>query len=212
MRRVSVPTIPLLAALLVMSSPAAAQIAGSRSGYSTEWTFSGRMAYDELNAFGECYASKQTKDAIRLVTPEAGSAEEARIYKALFSKEQYCLGDLAGLSVPWQLVRGAVGEGFYARRLPVPPNLALPRDLAPEKVKSVMDAATCFAGRHPDDARALIEKTKPATKEESAAFDAHWAHFEACLPANMPKGFKFDTLLLRYRIAEALWRMGWVHS
>jgi len=213
MRRAPALVLPLFAALLVMSSPAAAQIAGGRSGSSTERVISGgREVWDDLNAFGECYASKQTKDAIRLVTPEAGSADEARVYKALFGKDQYCLGDLSGLSVPWQLVRGSVGEGFYSRRVPLPPNLAFPRDLAPDKVKSVMDAATCYAGRHPDEARALIEKTKPDSKEQSAAFDAHWAHFEACLPANMPKGFKFDTLLLRYRIAEALWRMGWVHS
>ncbi|MFL6729424.1 MAG: hypothetical protein ACJ8E3_09590 [Sphingomicrobium sp.] len=200
------------AALLLIPSAASAQLAGGRSGTSSTTTYSGRIAFDELNAFGACFATRQTKDALRLVSTEAGSADEARIYKALFSKEQYCLGDLAGLSVPWQLVRGAVGEGFYSRRVPVPANLALPRDLAPDKVKSVFDAASCYAGRHPADARALIETTKPATKEESAMLDAHWAEFEECLPPNMPAGFKFDTLLLRYRIAEALWRMGRVHN
>ena len=205
-------TIPIFAALMLVPSIAPAQLGSGRSGLSTERTYSGRMAFDELNAFGQCFATRQTTDAIRLVSTEAGSADEARVYKALFSKEQYCLGDLASLAVPWQLVRGAVAEGFYARRVPVPPNLALPRDLQPAKVKSVMDAATCYAGRHPADARALIEATKPATKEESAKLDAHWAEFRACLPPNMPKGFKFDTLLLRYRIAEALWRMGWVHN
>jgi hypothetical protein len=199
-------------ALLGVSSLAAAQIGGGHSGISTEYDFGGRIAFDELNAFGECFASKQTNDAIRLVGTEAGSNDEARVYKELFSKEQFCLGDLNGLNVPWRLVRGAIGEGFYARRLPVPANLALPRDLQPAKVQSVMDAATCYAGKHPDDARALIEQTKPASKEQDAAFDAHWADFEACLPANMPIGFKFDTLLLRYRIAEALWREGWVHG
>jgi hypothetical protein len=199
-------------ALLAAPSAASAQLGTGKSGVSSEYRFSGRGAYDELNAFGECFATKQTKDALRLVGTEAGSADEARVYKALFSKEQFCLGSLSGLSVPWQFVRGAVGEGFYARRVPVPANLALPRDLAPAKVQSVMDAATCYVGQHPADARALIETTKPATKEEMAAFDAHWAEFEACLPANMPKGYKFDTLLLRYRIAEALWRQGWVHN
>lgn len=201
----------IFAALLAIPSAASAQIGGGHSGHSSAWSYSGRIAFDELNAFGECFATRQSKDAIRLVTTEAGSADEARVYKALFSKEQFCLGDLTGLSVPWQLVRGAVGEGFYTRRVPVPTDLVWPRDLPPTKVKSVMDAATCYAGRHPADARALIETTKPATKEESAALDAHWADFEACLPPNMPEGFKFDTLLLRYRIAEALWRMGWVH-
>jgi len=199
-------------ALVGVSSLAAAQFGGGHSGTSTEWAFGGRIAFDELNAFGECFASKQTKDAIRLVSTQAGSADEAGVYKELFSKEQFCLGDLSGLNVPWRLVRGAIGEGFYTARLPVPPGLGLPRNLPPAKVQSVMDAATCYAGKHPDDARALIEQTKPASKEQDVAFNAHWGDFEACLPANMPVGYKFDTLLLRYRIAEALWREGWVHG
>ena len=197
--------------LLAVPSMALAQIAPGHSGISTEQTYSGRGAFDDLNAFGRCFAVQQTKDATRLISTPPGSADEARVYKALFSKEQGCLGDLNWLSVPWQYVRGAVGEGFYARGAPVPPDLALPRDLAPEKVQSVMDAATCYVGRHPDDARTLIDSTKPATKEEMAAFDAHWTELEACLPPNMPAGYKFDTVLLRYRIAEALWREGWTH-
>jgi hypothetical protein len=205
--------LPIIAFLVAIPNGALAQTAPGRSGQSTERTIiGGRQIWDDLNEFGVCFATQQTKDAIRLVTPEAGSADEARVYKALFSKETPCLGDLAGLTVPWQLVRGSVGEGFYKKGVPLPPNLAFPRDLPPDKVKSVMDAATCYAGRHTADARALIERTKPDSKEQEAAFDAHWQDFVACLPANMPKGFKFDTLLLRYRIAEALWRMGWVHS
>src|SRR5215212_8533429 len=206
------PLAQVAIALLAVPSMAVAQIAPGHSGVSTEWSFSGRVALDDLSAFGECFASKHTKDATRLVSTPPGSVDEARVYKDLFSKEQGCLGDLNWLSVPWQYVRGAVGQGFYTRAVPVPPQLALPRDLPPEKVQSVMDAAVCYAGKHPDDARALVEQTKPATKEEAAALKVHWADFEACLPPNMPAGYKFDTLVLRYRIAEALWREGWVHS
>ena len=199
----------LVAAIALIPASASAQLGTGRSGTSTERTIiGGREVFDDLNAFGRCFAAQQTNDALRLVRPEAGSADEARVYKSLFSKEQSCLGDLAGLTVPWQYVRGAVAEGFYTRAVPLPPELAFPRDLPPEKVKSVMDAATCYAGRHAATARDLIGKTKPASKEESAAFDALWTDFQDCLPSNMPRDFKFDTLLLRYRIAEALWRQG----
>lgn len=201
-----------LAVLLTIPSMAAAQMGGGHSGTSTEVTYSGRGAFDDLNAFGRCFVAQQAKDATRLVSTPPGSVDEAKIYKALFSKDQGCLGDLSSLSVPWQYVRGAVGEGFYARGAPVPPELALPRDLPPEKVQSVMDAAACYVGKHPDDARTLVDTTKPATKEEMAVFDKHWSDLEACLPPNMPAGYKFDTVLLRYRIAEALWREGWVQG
>jgi hypothetical protein len=200
-------------ALLAASSSAAAQFdPGSHSGTSTERTYTGRGIFDDLSEFGGCFASKESKDALRLVDTPPGSAEEARVYKELFSKDQFCLGDLNWMSVHWQYVRGAIGEGFYARKVSLPPALAAPHGLPPEKVQSVMDAAICYADKHPSEARALIETTKPETKEESAAMQALWPNFEACLPPNMPKGYKFDPLLVRYRIAEALWRLGWAHS
>ena len=104
-------------ALLAVPAPARAQIGGGHSGTSTEWSFSGRIAFDELNAFGECFATKQTKDAMRLVSTEAGSVDEAKVYKELFSKDQFCLGNLAGLSVPWRYVRGAIAEVHAAQLL-----------------------------------------------------------------------------------------------
>jgi hypothetical protein len=203
----------VLVALLAMPSAALAQYGpGSHSGTSTEWTFSGRGALDDLNTFGACFATRQTKDALRLVGTEAGSADEARVYKALFSKEQFCLGNLSGLSAPWKYVRGAVGEGFYHERVPVPAGFAASHDVAPEKVQSFMDAAVCYAARHSADAQQLIDQTKPGTKEEAVAIDALWSNFTACLPPNMPTGFQIENVVLRYRIAEALWRLGVVRQ
>jgi hypothetical protein len=198
--------------LLVAASPAAAQMGGGHSGFSTERIFTGRGAYDDLNAFGACYASKQTSDALKLLRTEAGSVDEANVYKVLFSKDQFCLGDLSGLGVPWKLVRGAIAEGMYARKMPLPAGFAAPRAMTREQVKSVMDAAICYVSQHPSDARALIETTKPGTKEEVAAVDAFEANFAACLPPNIPQQVQIDTILLRYRIAEAMWRLGMVHS
>lgn len=198
-------------ALLAVASTAAAQFAG-HSGMSSEHVYSGREAFDDLAEFGGCYATREQKDALTLLATSPGSADEARVYKQLFRSSQFCLGDLSALSVPWTYVRGAVAEGFYTRKVPVPSGYAAPHSLASDKVQSVMDAAVCYADKHSTEARALIETTKPETKEESAAMDVLWPNFEACLPANMPKDFKFDPLIVRYRIAEALWRLGWVHS
>lgn len=198
-------------ALLATSSTVSAQFA-SHSGTTTTQEFESRAAFDDLAQFGGCFATRQPKDALRLLATSPGSVDEARVYKELFSKDQYRLGDLSQLSVPWQYVRGAVGEGSFTRRVPLPQAYAAPHSLAPEKVQSVMDAAICYVDRHATEARALIEGTRPETKEETAAMDALWPNFEACLPPNMPKGFKMDSLIVRYRIGEALWRLGLVHS
>lgn len=199
-------------ALLAAASPAAAQIGGGHSGISTQQTYTGRMAFDDLNAFGQCFATKQTADALKLIGTETGSVDEARVYKALFSKEQFCLGDLSGLGVPWKFVRGAIAEGMYVRKMPLPAQFAASHSMPREQVKSVMDAAICYTSQHPAEARALVETTRPATKEETAAVHALEPDFAACLPANIPQQVQIDTILLRYRIAEALWRLGMVHS
>jgi hypothetical protein len=81
-----------------------------------------------------------------------------------------------------------------------------------DKVQSIMDAAICYANAHPTEARALVETTKPGTKQEAAAIAALEADFAACLPANIPQKVQIDTILLRYRIAEALWRLGLAHG
>ena len=201
-------------AALTAASPAAAQdqYGGGHSGITTQYTYTGSGAWKDLNSFGACFAKRQTKDALRLVQTDAGSADEAQVYKALFSKEQYCLGDLSGLTVPWKFVRGAVAEGLFTERMPVPPTLTAPPQMPRERVQSVMDAAICYAKQHPVDARRLIELTAPDSKEEAAAIEALEADFSACLPPNMPQHFSIDGILLRYRIAEALWRLGMVHS
>jgi hypothetical protein len=200
--------------MLAASSPGAAQFepGNTHSGSSSERVYTGRGVYDDLAEFGGCFASRETKDALRLLATSPGSLDEARVYKALFSKDQFCLGDLNWMSVRWQLVRGAVGEGFYARKVPLPPDFAASHGLPREKVQSIMDAAICYADKHPAEARSLIETTRPESKEQDAALDALWSNFEACLPPNMPPGYKFDALIVRYRIAEAMWRLGMVHS
>jgi hypothetical protein len=204
----------LVIGVLAAASPAGAQnqYGGGHSGITTEYTYSGNMAWKDLNAFGQCFAKRQTGDALKLVRTDAGSTDEARVYKALFSKEQFCLGDLSGLTVPWKFVRGAVGEGLYSAKVPLPAALSAPPQMAREKVQSVMDAAICYAGQHPSDARRLVETTTPDSKEEADAIEALTKDFSACLPPNMPQKFSIDVILLRYRIAEALWRLGMVHS
>ena len=204
--------VQFLAAVAATSPVAAQQYGTGQSGIITEYTYTGSGAWRDLDAFGQCFAKRQTKDAMKLVQTDAGSAEEARVYKELFSKEQFCLGDLSGLTVPWKFVRGAVGEGLYSGKVPVPASLAAPRQMPREKVQSVMDAAVCYASQHPSDARHLVESTDPDSKEEAAAIEALSPDFGACLPPNLPQKFSIDGILLRYRIAEALWRLGLVHS
>jgi hypothetical protein len=199
--------------LLAMPSAALAQYGpGSQSGSSTTRNLNESEAWDSLSIFGACYAAREPAKALRLVATQAGSADEAKTYKALFSNsDELCLGDVSELNFPYKYVRGAIAEGLYVKRIPVPPALAaqaIPR----EKVASFMDAAICCAAHNTAAAQWLIASTNPGTKKETGAMDALRPNFIACLPENMPKDLAIDMTLLRFRIAEALWRLGMVHS
>ena len=203
----------LVMTLVLASSPSSAQVAPGRSGTSSAYTITGQQVWNELASFGSCYASSEQENALKLVSTPAGTIEEAKVYKALFtSADQGCLGDLSSMSVPWQYVRGAVAEGFYVKRIPVPANLAVSVAVPREDVKNFSDMAVCYVGAHSDKARALIEGTRPGSKSETAALEAMLPDLIACTPPNPANSPQFDPLIVRYRIAEALWRMGMVKS
>jgi hypothetical protein len=200
-----------LAFMLALPSAATAQYdPGSRMSTSTTRNLGQKEAWDSLIVFGSCYASSQRVKAYRFVATEPGTADEARAYKALFSRsDEPCLGDVSEMSVNYQFVRGAIAEGLYLKRIPVPANLAA-RPIARESVQSVLQTAICYASQNPAEARWLIENTSPSSKKEDEAITRLHPRFVACLPPNLPASFSIDPTLLRFRIAEAMWKLGMV--
>ena len=192
----------------LLSSAAQAQIASGTSGRSTLSYLSGRLVWEELAEFGKCYASFSRNDAVRLVSTPAGSADEAKTYRSLFQKPyQSCLGNVTELRVPPGMVRGSIAQGLYLKRVAVPPGLLVQRTPDLAEVHSLSDAALCYVGGQRAEAQRLIENTKAGSRAEEEAFESVWPNFSRCLPANAA-GVKFDLMLIRFRIAEALWRMG----
>jgi len=206
----------LLAAALLAAVPTAAPAqydpGSGRSVITTIHGMGGKEVWDSLWVFGECYAGSERSKALKFVSTEPSTVEEARTYKALFTNsDEYCLGNVTWMSIPYKYVRGAIAEGLYAKRVPVPPSLAA-KPIARENVKSIMETAICYAAQNPAEAQALIQNTTPGSKKEDEAIAALTPHFIACLPPNMPPGFQIDGTLLRFRVAEALWRLGVVHQ
>jgi len=166
---------------------------------------------DTLSDYGKCYASTERKDALKLVATRPGSVEEAQTYKQLFQKPyQSCLGSVTTLRVWHLMVRGAIAEGLYKKKIPVPANLAVAAAPAGEQVRNISDAAVCYAAAHRGEAQSLVDSTRPGTKEEYGAVSALFPGFAECIPATARKSMQLDTTLVRFRIAEALWRLGMV--
>lgn len=192
-----------------LPSAAIAQLAPGRSGFSSTSYLGGQAAWNELSDFGRCYASNERSDAMKLVTTKAGSAEEAQTYKQLFGKaNQYCLGSVTSMRASSMMVRGSIAEGLYKKRIAVPANLAVATAPAVEQVHNLSEAALCYAGRNRGEAQSLVDGTKAGSKEEYAAIGALWDRFGECIPQTARKSMQIEVTLVRFRIAEALWRLG----
>jgi hypothetical protein len=195
-----------LAALAAGSAvPASAQLGVGRSGTSTESRFGSEVAMEALTRFGRCYAATVPKSAFALVGTVPGTADEAKVYRRLFSGESTpCLGSITELRVPPQFVRGAIAEGLYREHVPLPPALRLVAT-GPAEVRDLSGAARCYVSQQPTEAHALL-RTNPASQAEYEAVKGLMPAFASCLPGGVQANF--PATMIRYRIAEALYRTG----
>lgn len=166
----------------------------------------GSEAMRTLRAFGACYAMRNTANAWALIATEPGSRGEAETYRRLFRRDsEGCLGEATELRVPVFMVRGAIAEGLYERRLAVPLQLQFPALAPGAPIRTLSEAARCYASAHPDGVRALLE-TAPGSRPEYAALSEMAEDFFRCVPETA-RGRRFDATQVRYRLAEALLRM-----
>ena len=198
---------PMLCAMALTASPGAAQIAPGLSGKSTTSTFGGSEAWNTLSDFGSCYAWTQRSNAIALVSTRGGSADEAALYKRLFSKPyQSCLSLASELRFDHSMVRGAIAEGLYQKAVPVPATLAVTAAPAVESVRNLGDAALCYAVRNRAKVQALLSSTKLGSKEEAEAVQKLLPELSNCIPVGAKK-VSLSYPLLRTKLAEAMWRL-----
>ena len=186
-----------------LTSTAQAQLATGRSGSSSLTYMSNEEAMSELAAFGKCYAKKRRDEALSLLATRPGSREEVATYRQLFSREQSCMSPGTSLGSHLPYVRGAIAEGLLRSGVGLPATYLLPAPTAVE-VRSISDAARCYAARHRQDVQALLV-TKPASKREFEVVSAMMEGFAACMPEGADP--KFDVTTLRYRLIEGLLRI-----
>jgi hypothetical protein len=188
------------------ATAAAAQIASGYSGHSSMTYMGEEEVWDTVSTFGTCYAGTSRREALMLIATEPNSAAETETYRKLFRKPyQSCLGDVTSLSVPVSMVRGAIAEGLYRKKVPLPANL-LQSVPAPGKIHNLSQASLCYVAGHAEKARALIASTRAGSKKEFEAVMALMPDFSQCIPAGA-RNVQFDATQIRFRLAEALLRL-----
>lgn len=197
-------TIGVAAGLGLLASAASAQISHGASGTSTMHYLSNEESLKEVVGFGDCYAKENPEKALRLIATPPASREEAVTYKSLFRKSyQTCLGDVSRLSADLALIRGAIAQGLYKRKVPMPAALmqGIP---SVAQVRNVSDAARCYVASHAKEARRVVDETKLGSRREHDEVVKLMPDFFKCVPEGAR--VQFTATLVRLRLAEALLR------
>jgi hypothetical protein len=198
-----------VAALIAgFTAPAArAQLNSGYSGSSSLSVIDDAESFRTLNAFGSCFASRKTAEALALIATAVGSREEGAIFRERISRASIvCLGGDTQLRMPRFLLRGAVAEGLYRRAIALPASLALPIPAPGTPTRTLADAARCYTAGHRDRVRALIDQSRMGSREEYALLSEMAPDFFLCVPESA-RGGQFISALIRGHLVEALYRM-----
>jgi|GEM_PF-5682756 len=188
------------------AAPAGAQVAPGLSGSSTSAPVQMEEVWQELAHYGRCVAGQRTQEALDILRAETGSREESeRLGRLLRDRKTSCSHDF-DLILPAPLFRGAIAEGLYDRRVPMPPELAWAPIPKGSPVPTFSHIARCYLPGNEARVAQLVEKTKPGSREEARAMAAIMPGFRACLPAAV-RNRPFNITQVRLRLAEALLRM-----
>lgn len=200
--------VALLGVAALVAAPAArAQLNSGYSGSSSLTVIDDAESFRTLNAFGSCFASRKTAEALALIATAVGSPEEGALFRQRISRASIvCLGGDTQLRMPRFLLRGAIAEGLYRRGIALPAGLALPSPPPGTPTRTLADAARCYTAGHRDRVRALVDQTRMGSREEYALLSEMAPDFFLCVPES-GRGGQFVSVLIRGHLAEALYRM-----
>ena len=77
---------------------------------------------------------------------------------------------------------------------------------APGTAESLRAAALCYAARHPDQVRALVDNSRAGSEDEFEALRGMAEDFFSCFPESVATG-DLDPTVVRYRLIEAALRL-----
>ena len=200
--------IGMAAMLAALPQPALAQVGTGRSGFSTVQSMNASQYWDAVFWFGRCFARTSQPIAFDLLASEPQSREERAIFARVFNgQESNCLNAVLQLTMAQPHIRGAIAEGFIRDGPSPPARLIVTAPPPGATIRNITEAARCYAATHAAEVRALIMETRPGTPQELAAVQRMGTDFLQCVPPEARR-YQFNTTDLRYRLAEALLRLG----
>lgn len=187
---------------------AQAQIAPGYSGISGGGTsyMGDEETLQALRVFGACYARVSAPQALQLIATQPGTPAERIAVRQAIRSPQNCFGYVSRVRAPYFVLRGAVAEGLWKRRVQFPENL---RQAAPAQgadSRDIYEAARCFAAAHGDRVRALLATQLGSRGEREAVGEIMSGPFRQCVPADAG-AIDLQPIQARYVLVEALLRL-----
>lgn len=196
-----------LAAAAFAAPSASAQISPSMSGSSSLQFIDDGEAWRTIVGFGSCFARRYPNDVVALLGTDPGSAAENELFReVIIRRAAVCLSGGDRVRMPRWIIRGAVIEGLHRSRGDVPSNLTVNAPPAPGTATSLSGAAFCYAARHPDQVRALLEDTRAGSRGEYESLSAMAEEFFGCF-ADSVGAQNLTATAVRYRLVEAALRL-----
>jgi len=201
----------VFAAVMLIATPAHAQLSNGTSGYSSAprpgvdaeyWRF--------LDQIGPCLANQKPDEAVAFVDAVIDSEQEGAAFDVLFNvgenRRNNCAGRYAGVyGAQRSHIRASVAEGLFENLedAVVEQFIANP-PAAPETIGTLHDFARCYVVANPADARELLRRTDVATRGELEFIQEIAADFGPCMPEG--REVTLRPTPVRMAIAEAAWR------
>ena len=196
-----------LAAAAFVAPTASAQIAPSMSGSSSTRIIDDSESWRTIVGFGSCFARRYPNDVVALLGTDPGSPSENELFREVISRRAaVCLSGGDRVRMPRWIIRGAVIEGLYRSRAAVPANLAVSETPAPGTASSLTGAAFCYAARHPEQVRSLLQETRAGSRDEYESLSAMAEEFFGCFADNVGAQ-NLTATAIRYRLVEAALRL-----
>jgi hypothetical protein len=187
---------------------AAAQIAPGYSGFSgggIEY-MGNEEVWQALRVFGSCYARVNAAHALELLGHEPGTPGERAAVMRAIRDPQNCFGYVSRVRAPYAILRGAIAEGLWKRRVAIPATLQRGPPARGAESRNLQEAARCVAAAHGEQVRALLATAIGSRGEREAANALLAGPFFQCVPPDV-RELSVSPLMARYYLVEALLRL-----
>jgi hypothetical protein len=159
--------------------------------------------FSVIRGLGECLVQRKQAHAASFLATTPGSGDEGKAVRALLGNSTSCTPRNSRLSLPRDIIRGAVAEAMYRRSYRAAPPVGESGAVRPAGALDLAEFSRCVVLSSPQEVHALITGTLLGSREEYDAVVRFAPQMQQCLPKS--KSPQMVAPLVRLALADALY-------